>query len=325
MREITFSEATREAMQEEMRHDPTVFLYGEDIARQGGVFGQFKGLSAEFGFERVIDTPISESALAGIGVGAALTGTRPVFDIHFGDFFTCSMDEVVNQAAKLRYMFGGQASVPLVIRAPDGIVPSAAAQHSQSLEAWFVHVPGLKLVSPSCAYDAKGLLKMAIRDPDPVIYFEHKLLFATKGEVPEEEYIVPLGKADIKRQGDDVTIVAYSIMIPRALQAAKQLAEEGISVEVVDLRTLVPLDIECVADSVRKTHRVIVAHEAVRRGGYGAELAATITEECFDELDAPVIRVAAENVPTPFSPPLDKFVTPQVEDLILSAQTLVGK
>lgn len=322
MGKITFSQATLEAMQEEMRRDPTVFLLGEDIARQGGIFGQFKGLPAEFGYDRVLDTPISEAAIVGIGVGAALTGMRPVVDMHFADFLTCAMDEVVNQAAKLRYMFGGQAHVPLVIRAPDGIVPSAAAQHTQSLEAWFAHVPGLKIVSPSCAYDAKGLLKAAIRDPDPVLYFEHKRLFYIEGEVPDEEFVVPLGQADIKQIGTDVTIVSYSIMTERALHAAKKLSEEGISAEIVDLRTLVPLDIERIAESVRKTHRVIVAHEAVRRGGYGAELSATITEVCFDYLDAPVLRVAAENVPTPFSPPMDSFVTPQIEDLMRAARHL---
>lgn len=316
MREITFSQATLEAMAEEMRRDSTVFVLGEDIARQGGIFGQFKGLPQEFGYERVLDTPISETAIVGSAVGAALTGMRPVADMHFADFVTCAMDEIANQAAKIRYMFGGQARLPLVVRAPDGVIKSAAAQHSQSLEAWFLHVPGLKVVIPSTPYDAKGLLKAAIRDDDPVLYFEHKALFPMKGPVPEEEYIVPIGKADVKRPGGDVTCVTYSVMVHRALEAADELARDGIEVEVVDLRTLVPMDIDTVVQSVKKTKKVVVAHEACRRGGAGAEIAATITEEAFDYLDAPVVRVGTMDVPIPFSPPLEARVVPRKKEIV---------
>lgn len=323
MREITFSQATLEAMAEEMRRDPTVFVLGEDIARQGGIFGQFKGLPDEFGYERVLDTPISETAIVGSAVGAALTGMRPVADMHFADFVTCAMDEIANQAAKIHYMFGGQARLPLVVRAPDGVIKSAAAQHSQSLEAWFVHVPGLKIVVPSTPYDAKGLLKAAIRDDNPVLYFEHKALFAMKGPVPEEEYIVPIGKADVKRPGRDVTCVTYSIMVHRALEAAEDLARDGIEVEVVDLRTLVPMDIDTVLQSVRKTKKVVVAHEACRRGGAGAEIAATIAEEAFDYLDAPVVRVGTLDVPIPFSPPLEARVVPRKKEIVEAVRKIV--
>ena len=323
MREITFSQATLEAMAEEMRRDPTVFVLGEDIARQGGIFGQFKGLPDEFGYERVLDTPISETAIVGAAVGAALTGMRPVADMHFADFVTCAMDEIANQAAKIHYMFGGQARLPLVVRAPDGVIKSAAAQHSQSLEAWFVHVPGLKIVIPSTPYDAKGLLKAAIRDDNPVLYFEHKALFAMKGPVPEEEYLVPIGKADVKRPGRDVTCVTYSIMVHRALEAAEDLARDGIEVEVVDLRTLVPMDIDTVLQSVRKTKKVVVAHEACRRGGAGAEIAATIAEEAFDYLDAPVVRVGTLDVPIPFSPPLEARVVPRKKEIVEAVRKIV--
>lgn len=323
MREITFSQATLEAMAEEMRRDPTVFVLGEDIARQGGIFGQFKGLPDEFGYERVLDTPISETAIVGSAVGAALTGMRPVADMHFADFVTCAMDEIANQAAKIQYMFGGQARLPLVVRAPDGVIKSAAAQHSQSLEAWFVHVPGLKIVIPSTPYDAKGLLKAAIRDDNPVLYFEHKALFAMKGPVPEGEYLVPIGKADVKRPGRDVTCVTYSIMVHRALEAAEDLARDGIEVEVVDLRTLVPMDIDTVLQSVRKTKKVVVAHEACRRGGAGAEIAATIAEVAFDYLDAPVVRVGTLDVPIPFSPPLEARVVPRKKEIVEAVRKIV--
>ena len=323
MREITFSQATLEAMAEEMRRDPTVFVLGEDIARQGGIFGQFKGLPDEFGYERVLDTPISETAIVGSAVGAALTGMRPVADMHFADFVTCAMDEIANQAAKIQYMFGGQARLPLVVRAPDGVIKSAAAQHSQSLEAWFVHVPGLKIVIPSTPYDAKGLLKAAIRDDNPVLYFEHKALFTMKGPVPEEDYVVPIGKADVKRPGRDVTCVTYSIMVHRALEAAEDLARDGIEIEVVDLRTLVPMDIDTVLQSVRKTKKVVVAHEACRRGGAGAEIAATIAEGAFDYLDAPVVRVGALDVPIPFSPPLEARVVPRKKEIVEAVRKIV--
>jgi pyruvate dehydrogenase E1 component beta subunit len=267
----------------------------------------------------VIDTPISETCILGAGLGAALTGMRPFVDLHFADFMTTAMDEIANQAAKIRYMFGGQAKVPMVIWAPDGAGLSAAAHHSQSLEAWFVHTPGLKVVSPCFPYDVKGLIKTAIRDEDPVVFFMHKKIFGLKGHVPEEEYLIPLGKGEIKREGRDVTVISYSIAVLHALEAANRLASEGVEVEVLDLRTLWPMDMELIAQSVSRTHRVVVAHEACITCGVGAEVAARIQEELFDELDAPVLRVGAKRVPHPFSPPLEKFVIPSsqtIEDAI---------
>ena len=323
MPDVTFTEATLQAMQEEMRRDPLVFVIGEDMALQGGVFGQFKGLPEEFGYDRVLDTPISETSIVGAAVGAALCGARPVVDMHFADFITTAMDELVSQAAKARYMFGGQCSVPMVLRMPDGAISSAAAHHSASVEAWLLHTPGVKLVVPSTPYDAKGLLKAAIRDDDPVLYFEHKALFKTKGAVPSEEYVVPMGKAAVRRPGTDVTLLSYSLMIHRCLEAAEALAEDGIEAEVIDLRSLRPLDWDAIAASVKKTHRVVVAHEAVRTGGVGAELAARIGEELFDELDAPVRRVAAKDVPMPFSPPLEQFVLPGPADVVRAAKSLL--
>ncbi len=323
MPDVTFTEATLQAMQEEMRRDPLVFVIGEDMALQGGVFGQFKGLPEEFGYDRVLDTPISETSIVGAAVGAALCGARPVVDMHFADFIATAMDELVSQAAKARYMFGGQCSVPMVLRMPDGAINSAAAHHSGSVEAWLLHTPGVKLVVPSTPYDAKGLLIAAIRDDDPVLYFEHKALFKTRGDVPSEEYVVPMGKAAVRRPGRDVTILSYSLMVHRCLEAAEALAAEGIDAEVIDLRSLRPLDWDAIADSVRKTHRVVVAHEACRTGGVGAELAARIGEELFDELDAPVRRVAARDVPMPFSPPLEQFVLPGPADVIRAAKSLV--
>jgi pyruvate dehydrogenase E1 component beta subunit len=325
MREITYAQATLEAMQEEMRRDPGVFLMGEDIARQDGIFGQFKGLSQEFGFERVLDTPISETALVGAALGAALAGMRPVVDMHFSDFIAIAMDEVVNQIAKVRYMFGGQTHVPLVIRNPTGVIGQAAAHHSQSLEAWFIHVPGLKVVLPATPYDAKGLLKASIRDDDPVLYFEHKALYRTRGPVPDADYIVPIGRAEIKRHGRDVTLVTYSQMVLRGLEAAGRLAQEGVDLEVVDVRSLFPLDKETIFSSVKKTHRVLVAHEACERGGAGAELAAVIAEEMFDQLDAPIQRLGARNTPIPFSPPLERAVVPQVDDIVAAVKDVYGK
>ena len=314
MRTITFSQATLEAMQEEMRRDPTVFVYGEDIVRQGGIFGQFKGLPEEFG-DRVRDVPISETAIVGAALGAALTGTRPVADMHFADFISVAFDEVVNQIAKNRYMFGGQANIPLVIRAPDGIINQAAAQHSQSVEGWLQNVPGLIIVTPSSPATAKGLLKSAIRQNDPVIFFEHKVLYPQKGPVPEDEYLTPIGKAEIRKPGKDVTIVTYSIMVQKCEEAAMDLEKEGISVEVIDLLTLKPLDMKTVIDSVKKTHRCIVAHEAVMTGGLGAEIASQVQEKAFFYLDAPVLRVGAKNLPIPFSPTLEKFVAANQEDI----------
>ncbi|MHB0870256.1 MAG: alpha-ketoacid dehydrogenase subunit beta [Chloroflexota bacterium] len=323
MREINFAEATLEAMREEMRRDPGVFVLGEDIARQGGIFGQFKGLTEEFGAERVLDTPISEAAIVGAALGAAMTGMRPVVDIHFADFMTCAMDELVNQICKVRYMSGGQSSVPLVIRAPDGIARQVAAQHSQSLEAWFFHAPGMKIVAPSNPADAKGLLKAAIREEDPVLYCEHKSLYRVKGPVPEEEYLVPLGQAAVHRQGRHVTLITYSMMVGKALDAAERLSQEGIQVEVIDLRSLLPLDLETIYSSVKRTKRVLVAHEACRRGGVGAEIAATLGEELYDYLDAPVMRVGARDVPMPFSAPMERFVVPQVDDLVAAVRQLM--
>ncbi len=322
MREITFSQATMEAMAEEMARDERVFLMGEDIARQGGIFGQFKGLPQRFGFDRVRDTPISESASVGAGVGAALAGMRPVVDMHFVDFITVAMDEVVNQMAKVRYMFGGQCIVPVVLRAPDGAARSAAAQHSQSLEAWFVHVPGLKVVIPSNPADAKGLLKSAIRDDNPVLYFENKDLFGKKGPVPEGEYLTPIGQAKVVREGTDVTIVSYSITLHKALQAAEQLATDGISAEVIDLRTIVPLDKETLFESIKKTKHLVVAHEATKNGGVGSEIAAIVAEELIDYLDGPIKRIGADFVPIPFSPALEPLMLPQVEDIVAAVKDI---
>ncbi len=323
MREITYAEAIREALREEMKRDERVYIIGEDVGRFGGCFGVTKGLWEEFGDERVKDTPISETAIIGSSVGAAATGMRPVPEIMFCDFMGVAMDEITNQAAKMRYMFGGKVKLPMVVRTPVGGGLSAAAQHSQSLEAWFTHLPGLKVVMPSTPYDAKGLLKAAIRDDNPVIFLEHKMLYGVKGEVPEEEYIVPLGVADVKREGKDITIIATSMMVYKSLEAAKELEKEGISVEVVDPRTLYPLDEERILESVKKTHRAIVVHEAVERSGFGGEIVAIIMEKAFEYLDAPVKRVCAKNTPIPFSPPLEKFVIPQVEDIIKAIKEMV--
>lgn len=322
MREITFSEATLEAMAEEMRRDPTVFVMGEDIARQGGIFGQFKGLPKEFGNERVIDTPISETAIVGAGVGAALNGMRPVVDMHFADFIGVCMDEILNQMAKIRYMFGGQCNIPLVLRAPDGIIRSAAAQHSQSLESWFMHIPGIKVVVPSNPADAKGLLKSAIRDENPVLFFEHKGLFPLKGPVPDGEHLVPIGKANVAREGTDLTIVSYSLMMHRSLEAAEKLAANGIKAEVIDLRTISPLDMETIFTSVAKTKRLMIVHEAVKQGGVGAEIAARVAEEMLDYLDAPIKRLGAPFVPVPFSPALEQLVKITTDDVVVSAKEL---
>jgi len=322
MRSITFSEATLEAMSEEMERDDRVFIMGEDIARQGGIFGQFKGLPQRFGFDRVKDTPISETAIVGAGVGAALAGMRPVVDMHFADFLGVAMDEVFNQMAKIRYMFGGQTTVPVVLRAPDGIIRSAAAQHSQCIESWFLHIPGLKVVIPSNPADAKGLLKSAIRDDNPVLYFEHKVLFPMKGEVPDGDHLTPIGKASIARAGKDITIISYSLMLHRALEAAKALAESGIEAEVIDLRTISPIDKETIFESIAKTKRVMIVHEAVKTGGVGAEIAALIAEEMLDCLDAPVKRLGAPYVPIPFSPVLEKMVRIGIEDIVKAAREI---
>lgn len=325
MREITFAQAINEALWEEMRRDPTVVVLGEDIALIGGNFGVTKGLLEEFGPERVKDTPISEDAIVGLSLGASLVGLRPVAEIMFSSFLGCCMDQIFNQVSAIRYMSGGQVSVPLVIRTVNSLGRSGAAQHSGRTEAWFMHVPGIKVAIPSTPYDAKGLLKTAIRTPDPVLFFEHALAYyRVKGPVPEEEYTVPFGQADVKRAGKDVTIVAYSMMVTRALEAAAILAEEGIEAEVVDPRTLVPLDMETIIASVRKTHRAIVASEECERAGVCAEIGFRITQEAFDYLDAPVERVAASDVPAPFSPPLEQYMMPKVEDLVAAARRLVA-
>ncbi|NYB75755.1 alpha-ketoacid dehydrogenase subunit beta [Sedimentibacter hydroxybenzoicus DSM 7310] len=304
MREITFSQATLEAMAEEMRLDEDIIVMGEDIVRQGGIFGQFKGLPAEFG-ERIMDTPISETAIIGASVGAALAGLRPVADMHYADFLGVAMDEVFNQMAKIRYMFGGQTTVPMVIRAPDGLSLSAAAQHSQSIEAWFMNIPGLMVVTPSNPADAKGLLKSAIRDNNPVIYFENKILYKEKGPVPDGEYFVPIGKAKVAKEGSDITIVSYSIAMKKAYEVADLLAKDGINAEIIDLRTIVPYDKETILESVKKTHRLAIIHEAVKQGGVGSEIAAYVAEEAVEYLDAPIKRFGAPFTPVPFSPPLE--------------------
>ena len=312
---ISCAAAIAEALTEEMARDETVFIIGEDLVAHGGIFGQFRGLPEKFP-GRVIDTPISETCIVGAGLGAALTGMRPLVDMHFADFVTCAMDEIVNQTAKIHYMFGGQVKVPLVIWAPDGAGLSAAAHHSQSLESWFIHAPGLKVVVPSEPADVKGLLKAAIRDDDPIIFFQHKKLFAKEGPVPEGEHIVPLGKAAVKRPGGNVTILTYGSGFYLSMEAGKELADMGIDAEVIDLRTLKPLDFDTVAESIQKTNRAVVVHEACLSGGFGAEVAAKISSELFDYLDAPILRVAAKDVPIPFSPPMEAFVLPKVEDVI---------
>ena len=314
-RMISCSAAICEALTGEMSRDETIFIIGEDLVAHGGIFGQFKGLPERFP-GRLIDTPISEACIVGAGLGAALTGMRPLVDMHFADFVTCAMDEIVNQTAKIRYMFGGQVKVPMVIWAPDGAGLSAAAHHSQSLESWFIHAPGLKVVVPSEPADVKGLLTAAIREDDPVIFFQHKKLFAKEGPVPDGEYVVPLGKAAIKRPGTGATILTYGSGLYLSLEAANQLAGMGIEAEVIDLRTLKPLDFETIAASVRKTNRAVVVHEACLSGGFGAEVSARIHSDLFDDLDAPVLRVAARDVPMPFSPGMEKFVLPKVEDVI---------
>lgn len=326
MRQITYLEAVRESIRQAMRNNPDVFLMGEDIGIYGGAFGVTRGMLLEFGPERIRDTPISESALAGSAVGAAMTGMRPIVELQFSDFITIAMDQLVNQGAKIRYMFGGKARVPMVVRTPGGSGTGAAAQHSQSLEAWMAHIPGLKVVQPATPYDAKGLLKAAIDDDNPVIFYEHKLLYKTKGPVPEEPYAIPLGQADIKREGTDITVIATSIMVHRALEAAETLSREGISVEVLDPRTLVPLDEESIVQSVKKTGRVLIVHEAVKRGGFGGEIAGVIAEsEAFDYLDAPIRRLGGAAVPIPYNPVLERAAVPQVEDIVQAVRELVHK
>ncbi len=315
VRDLSCSLAMAEALMEEMEQDETIFIIGEDLTAQGGIFGQFRGLSKKFP-DRLIDTPISETSIVGAGVGAALTGMRPFIDMHFADFVTTAMDEIVNQMAKIRYMFGGQATLPLVLWAPDGGGISAAAQHSQCLESWIIHTPGLKVVAPYEPADVKGLIKAAIRDDDPVVFFQHKRLFNWTGPVTEEEYVIPLGKAAIKRPGKDITILTYSRMTYECMEASRALVQNGIDAEIIDLRTLCPLDFELIAQSVKKTQHAIVVHEACLTGGFGAELAARINEDLFEYLRGPVVRVAAKDVPMPFSPVMEKYVLPQIPDIL---------
>lgn len=323
-RELSYAQAIQEAMAIAMERDERVFLMGEDIGVYGGAFQVTGDLVERFGTERVMDTPISELGGAGVAVGAAVTGLRPIFEFQFSDFATLGMEQIVNQAAKMRYMLGGEVSVPLVMRFPAGSGTGAAAQHSQSLEAWLGHVPGLKVIQPATPHDVKGMLLAAIEDPDPVMIFEHKLLYKMKGPVPEGYYTVPIGKADIRREGTDLTIVATSIMVHKSLDAANELEAEGISVEVIDLRTVRPMDKETVIASVRKTSRLLCVYEGVKTLGIGAEVSAMIAEsEAFDYLDAPIMRLGGAETPIPYNPDLEKAAVPQVPDIIGAARDLV--
>jgi len=323
-RELTLGEAVREALAEEMRRDPRVFICGEDIAEAGTVYKVLNGLVEEFGTERVLDTPISEAGFTGMAVGAAMTGMRPVVDIMFGDFSTLVMDQMVNQAAKIHYMSGGKWKVPMVMRATLGASRRSAAQHSQSLHAWFCHIPGLKVVLPSTPYDAKGLMKTAIRDDNPVVFFEDKMMYRMKGPVPADDYAIPFGVADIKRAGTDITIVATSSMVQVALGAAKLLEQAGISAEVIDPRTVWPLDEKTLVESVKKTSRAIVVDEGYGRYGVTAEIASVIAEGAFFNLEAPVRRMGAMHVPIPFSPPLEDATVPTEQTVFEAAKALCG-
>ena len=324
-REITFAQAINEALAEEMRRDPTVFIIGEDVAEAGTPFKVLSGLVKEFGKERVIDSPISEAGISGIGVGAAMTGMRPVVDIMFGDFITLTMDQLVNQAAKIHYMSGGKLKVPMVLRTTLGATRRSAAQHSQSLHAWLSHVPGLKVVVPSTPHDAKGLLKSAIRDDNPVVFFEDKMMYQQKGPVPADEYTIPLGVADIKRPGNDITLIATSSMVYVALSAAELLEKRGISTEVIDVRTTVPLDKQTIVESAKKTSRAIVIDEGYERYGVTAEIASVIADGAFYYLDTPVKRMGAMDVPVPFSPVLEDQTVPTPEGVAQMAKQLCGK
>lgn len=325
MRELTYREAVREALREEMRRDPSVFLIGEEIAEYGGAYKVTLGLVDEFGHERVRNTPLAEAGIMGTALGAALVGMRPVAEIMYIDFSFIGADQIANQIAKLRYMTGGMVKVPLVLRTQCGGGVSAGPHHSQCLEAIYTHIPGLIVVMPSTPYDAKGLLKSSIREDNPVIFIEHKGLYGQSGEVPEEDYLIPLGKAEIKRQGNDITAITYSRSVIRALKAAEELAKDGVDLEIIDLRTIKPLDEDLVLSSVQKTGRVMVIHEAAKTGGYGAEIAATIAEKAFDYLDAPIKRVAALDSPIPFNPKLENYVIPNEENIKAAALELMSK
>lgn len=324
VRELSYAQAIQEAMAIAMDMDERVFLMGEDIGVYGGAFQVTGDLVERYGTDRVIDTPISELGGAGVAVGAAVTGMRPIFEFQFSDFATLGMEQIVNQAAKMRFMLGGEVSVPVVMRFPAGSGTGAAAQHSQSLEAWLGHVPGLKVIQPATPHDAKGMLLAAVADPDPVMIFEHKLLYKMKGHVPEGHYTVPIGKAEIRRDGRDLTIVATSIMVQKALDAAAVLEGEGIDIEVVDLRTIRPIDRQTVIDSVKKTSRLLCVYEAVKTLGIGAEVSALVAEsEAFDYLDAPIVRLGGAETPIPYNPDLEKATVPQVPDIIAAARDLV--
>jgi pyruvate dehydrogenase E1 component beta subunit len=324
-RELTYAQAINEALAIALERDERVFLMGEDIGVYGGAFQVTAELHQRFGADRVMDTPISELAGAGIAVGAALTGSRPVYEFQFSDFATLAMEQIVNQAAKMRYMLGGAVSVPVVMRFPAGSGTGAAAQHSQSLEAWFAHVPGLKVVQPSTPHDAKGLLLAALEDPDPVMVFEHKLLYKSRGVVPEGYYIEPIGKAAVRREGRDATVVASSIMTLRSLEAAERLAPEGIDVEVIDLRSIRPIDRAAIVDSVRKTSRLVCVYEGVQQLGIGAEIAAIVAgSDAFDYLDAPIVRLGGADCPLPYNPQLEKAAVPQADDIADAVRRLVG-
>jgi len=322
MKETRYIRAITEALDEEMARDEDVFVIGEDVGGPGGAFSATKGLLETYGERRVKDTPISESAIVGVAIGAAIRGLRPVVEIMFADFLAVCMDQIVNQLAKMRYMFGGMYKLPVVIRTPCGGGLNAGPQHSQCLEAWFAHVPGLKVVMPATAHDAKGLLKSAIRDDNPVLFIEHKALYALKGEIPEEEYLVPLGKAEVRKVGKDVTVVATSRMVHEALAGANVLSEGGIDVEVIDLRTISPLDKETIFQSVEKTSRLVVAHEAVKAFGVGAEVAAMVCEEMIDRLSAPVARVGAPFVPSPFN--LENLYLPNSDDVVKAVRKVMA-
>jgi len=324
-KELTYLDAIREALAEEMRRDPKVFVLGEDVGAYGGAFGATQGLHEEFGELRVVDTPISESAIIGVSIGAALRGYRPVAEMQFADFISCGFDQIVNQAATLRYRYGGRASVPIVVRAPSGGGVSGGLYHSQNPEAWFVHRPGLKVVAPSTAYDAKGLLKAAIRDDNPVIYFEHKFLYRrAKGPVPDGDEIVPIGVAATRREGGDATLLTYGAMVTPSLEAADRMAKEGVEVEVIDLRSLMPLDKAAIFTSLEKTNRVLVVHEDVKTLGLGAELSAMIMEERFDQLDAPVLRVTYPDTHAPFSHVLEAANLPNTDKIVDTLRRLAA-
>ncbi len=324
MRQITMSQAINEAIREEMRCQPDLILLGQDIGAYGGTFGVYRGIYEEFGKERVRDGPLCESATVGFAIGAAINGMRTVVELEFMDFIPVAMDQIVNQAAKMHYFFGGQIKIPMVVRTPIASRMGMGSQHSQSLEAWMMHVPGLKVAIPSNAHDAKGLMKTALRDQNPVMFIENVRLYASKGEVPEEEYLIPFGQSRIARKGEDLTIVGISGMVPEALAAADQMAQHGISVEVIDPRTLNPLDMQTIIESVRKTGRLLITHDACRTGGVGAEIGQRVMEEAFDYLNAPIMRVAGLNVPVP-SGSLQSRVVPSCEKLVEAAFKMLGK